>query len=121
MEVRFSAIDNRFSQVLSGASKIDIQDKDVSQDVLTSSLTAPTVVAGRAEPTPDRASLAPCPVGLGTTLGGPAATVLPLSDSSPSRLSFAHLLVTLRVLKSSGGVRARCISGFAAWKSSLFQ
>ena len=55
LEVRFSSMDNRFSQVLSWTSKDDVQDKDVSQDVLASSLPAPTVVAGCAEPMPDRA------------------------------------------------------------------
>ena len=112
LEVRFSSVNNRFSQVLSGTSKVDNQDNDVSQDVLTSSFAAPMVVSGRAEPTPDRAPLAPCLVGLGTTLGGPAATVSPLGDSSPSHLSFADLLVTLRVLESSGGYLP---DSFLAW------
>ena len=98
-EVRFSNIDNRFSQVLSGTSSVAIQDEHVSQDVLTPSFTAPTVVAGCAEPTPDRASSARCRVILGTTLGGPAATVSPTGDSSPSRLSLTNLMVTLRVLE----------------------
>ena len=86
---------------MSEASKV-VQDNDLSQDVLTSSLPAPSVVAGCAEPTPDRAPLAPCLVGLGTTLGGPAATVLPTGGSSPSHLSFEDLLVTLRVSRLRG-------------------
>ena len=87
---------------MSEASKV-VQDKDVSQVVLTVSLPAPSVVAGHAETTPNRAPLVPCLVGLGTTLGGLAATVLPTDCSPPSRLFFESPLFTLRLLKSSGG------------------
>ena len=55
---------------------------DVSQDVLTFPFSAPSVVAGRSEPTPDRAPFAPCSDRLGTTLGGLAA-VYALTGSSP--------------------------------------
>ena len=85
---------------MSDASKVD---SGINLDVLTIPFPAPSVVAGRAEPTPDRAPLAPCLISLGTTLGGPAATVRPMGDSSPSCLPFEDLLVTLRVLESSGG------------------
>ena len=120
LKVRFSNI-NRFSQVLSGTSSVASQDINVCQDVLTPSLPALTVVAGCAEPAPDRGPSASCSVCLGTTLGGPIATVSPTGTSSPSRLSFANLLVMLRVVESSGGVCARHISGVVAWKSCLFR
>ena len=100
--------------MLSGTSSVTSQDIHVIQDVLTHSFLAPLVVVRRAEPMPDRAPSAPCSVGLGITLGGPTATVSPTGISSPSHLSFADLLVMLRVLESSGGVCARCISGVVA-------
>ena len=71
---------------------------DVSQDV-----SAPSAVAGRSELMPDRAPLTPYTGGLGTTLGGPAAVDATTGSSSVSRLSFEDLLVTIRVLESSGG------------------
>ena len=106
LEARFTSLDNRFSHVTSDASKVDdviSGSNDVSQDVLTVPFAAPSIVAGRCEPTPDRAPFAPCSVGLGTTLGGPVTIEAPTSGSPQSCLSFEDALITLRVLESLGG------------------
>ena len=104
---RFSTIDSKFSQVMSAsASKVDDNVpvcSDVSLDVLTPSISAPSAVAGRSEPTPDGAPLAPYTGSLGTTLGGLAAVDVPTGGSSLSRLSFEDLMVAVRVSELSGG------------------
>ena len=68
------------------------------------SFSAPSVVAGRGEPTSDGAPLVPYPDGLGAYPGGPTATVAPSGATSPPRISFSDLLTTIRVLESSGRI-----------------
>ena len=72
LEGRFSSIDERFSQVLSGSSsKVhDSRDNVSRQDLLNRSFTAPSPVAMRSEHSPDRALSASSTGDLGTTLGG---------------------------------------------------
>ena len=72
LEARFTSVDNRFNQVFSDASKVDIvHSSDVSQDVLIVPLAALSIVDGRSESTPDRSLLAPCSGSLRSTLGRP--------------------------------------------------
>ena len=72
-EGRFTSIDNRFSQVMSDSASNVVNVVTVSQDVITMSFSASSIVAGCSDPTPDRAPFAPYTGGLGTTRGGPAA------------------------------------------------
>ena len=78
LESRFCYINN----------KID----NLSQDVHNHSLTAPTVVAGRAEPMPDRPSLAPYSDCLEGNLGGPAASEASTGVDSPTHIEFGVFL-----------------------------
>ena len=104
LEARFTPVDNRFSQVMSDASKVDdVHSGDVSQDVLTVPFAVPSVVAGRSQLVTDRAPFAQCSVGLGITLGGLVTIDEFAGNSSSSRLSFEDLFFTLRVLELSGG------------------
>ena len=52
------------------------------------SLSAPSVVAGHAEPTPNRPPLAPYTDGLGVNLGGPAASEAPKGVDSLPHITF---------------------------------
>ena len=65
---------------------------------------APLVVAGRAELTPDGAPLVLYLDSLGAYPGGLAATVAPSGATPPPRISFSDLLTTIRVLESSGRI-----------------
>ena len=76
---------------------------NISQDVLTVSFSAPSIVARCSEPTPGRVPFARYTGSMGTTLGGPGAIDVPTGDSPQSYLSFEDLLVIVRVLESSGG------------------
>ena len=89
LESRFSDIDNKLN--------------NLSQDVHNRSLAAPTVVARRAEPTPDRPSLAPYSDGLEGNLGGPAASVAPTGVDSPSQIEFGVFLARVRELEMQHG------------------
>ena len=82
LESRFSDINN----------KIDI----ISQDVHNRSLTAPSVVAGHVEPTPDRPSLAPYSYSLERNLGGPAASEAPTGVDSSTQIEFGVFLARVR-------------------------
>ena len=55
-----------------------------------SSLSAPSVVAGRAEPTPNRPSLAPYTDGLEGNLGGSAASEPPTGVDSLTLIVFGE-------------------------------
>ena len=79
----------------------NISDQDVSN---MPSFSAPSVVAGRAEPTPDGAPLVLYPDGLRAYRGVLAATVAPSSATSPPRISFSDPLMTVRVLESSSRI-----------------
>ena len=54
------------------------------------SLSAPSVVAGCAEPVPDRPSLAPYTDGLEGNLGGPAASEAPTGVDSLTLIVFGE-------------------------------
>ena len=54
------------------------------------SLSAPSVVAGHSEPTPDRPSLAPYTDGLEVNLGGPAASEPPTGVDSLTLIVFGE-------------------------------
>ena len=82
LESRFSDINNKLH--------------NLSQDVHNRFLAAPTVVAGRAEATPDRPSLAPYLGGLEGNLGGPAASEAPTGVDSPSQIEFVVFLARVR-------------------------
>ena len=91
---------------VSAAHVAEPSDRDMSaQDVANvSSLAAPLVVAGCAEPTPDGVPSVLYADGLGTYPGGPAATVAPTGATSPPHVSFKDLLTTVRVLENSGRI-----------------
>ena len=76
---------------------------NISQDVFNRSLSAPTVVARCADPTPDRPSLAPYTDGLEGNLGGPAASEAPTSMDSPSQIEFGEFLARVRELEGQYG------------------
>ena len=92
LESRFSDINN----------KID----NLSQDVDNRSLAAPSAVAGRAEPTPDKPSLAPYSDGLEGNLGGPVASEAPTGVDSPTQIEFGVFLARVR------GVSTRLFTRF---------
>ena len=103
LEAHLTSIDRKFSQViLSSASDVTNNRDNVSQDVLNPSFSAPSAVARRSEPTPDRAPSVSFTGDLGTILGGPAAADAPSGGSSLPRLSFEDLLFTIRFFESSG-------------------
>ena len=54
------------------------------------SLSAPSVVAGRTDPTPDRPPFAPYSDGLGGNLGGPAASEAPKGVYSLTHIEFGE-------------------------------
>ena len=89
LESRFSDIDNKLH--------------NLSQDVHNCSLAAPTVVAGHAEPTPDRPSLAPYSDGVEGNLGGPAASEALTGVDSPSQIEFGVFLARVRELEMQHG------------------
>ena len=76
---------------------------NLSQDVHNCSLTAPSVVAWRAEPKPDRPSLAPYSDGLEGNLGGPAASEVPTGMDSPTQIEFGVFLARVRELEFQHG------------------
>ena len=114
LEARFSNIDSKFSQVMSAsASKvgdgIPVSD-DVSQDVLTPSISAPSAVTRSFCAYTRQGSLGTAP---GAILGWPAAV-----GSSLSILFFEDLMVTVRVIKLSGGCVPDSYLDCAAWSFS---
>ena len=81
LEGRFTAIDEKFSRVMSSSSSKVPDDRiNVSQDVIEHSLAAPSPVAICTEHPPDKAPFVSYTDDLGTTLGGPAAASAPFSD-----------------------------------------
>ena len=100
LEVRFSSIDQHFSQVISSCASFDSHSRvGVScQDVIFNhSLAAPTPVAVRSEHPPGRAPSVSYSDDLGTTLGEPAAVSASLDATSLPRMSFADLMMTVRL------------------------
>ena len=64
---------------------------------------APYVVAGRAEPTPDKVPHCPYSDGRGSTLGGPAAALAPSGADSLTHVSFESLIDRVRELEQHFG------------------
>ena len=81
LESRFSDVNNKIGTL--------------SQNVHNHSLTAPSVVARCAEPTPDRPSLAPYSDGLEGNLGEPAASEAPTGVDSPTQIECGVFLATV--------------------------
>ena len=105
LEAHFASTGSRISQgIASSAVVSDSVSRNVSQDVLTlPSFPAPSAVAGRTEPTPDRVPCASYTGNLGNNLGGPAATDAPAVGSSLPRVSFEKLVAKVKVLRSARG------------------
>ena len=76
---------------------------NLSQDVHNRSLTALTVVARRADPTPDRPSLALNSDGLEGNLGVPAASEAPTVVDYPTHIEFGVFLARVRELEFQHG------------------
>ena len=84
-------------------SAIDSRIDDNSQGVSNSSFPAPTVVARRNKPTPDRTPLAAYTDILGANLGGPAATEASTDVGFPTQMLFGEVLARIRDLKIKFG------------------
>ena len=67
------------------------------------SFTVSSLVAGHAEPTPDRPPLVPYADGLGGNLGGPAAPEAPRGVDSHSQIEFGEFLARVRDLEHQHG------------------
>ena len=100
LEVRFSSIDERFSQVIGSSTSNDNVNRPIvsSQDVINPSFTAPSPVAVHP---PAQASHVPCSDGLGKFHEGPAAVRSPVGVSSLNQLAFSDLVDRVRVYESS--------------------
>ena len=102
LEVRFSSIDERFSQVISSSSNTnDNKPVVTSQDVTNPSFPASAPVALRYEHPAARAPYVPYSDGLGKSRIGPAAM---RSVISLHKLAFSDLIDRVRVYESSMGV-----------------
>ena len=75
---------------------------EISQD-FNHSLSAPTVVAERNEPTPNRTPLSAYSDVLGANLGGPAATEASSDIGFPSQMLFGEFLARIRDLECKFG------------------
>ena len=105
LEVRFSSIDKRLSQVTSSSSKPNDNRTFVSsQDVTNPSFTAPALVAVRYEHLSARAPYAPYPDGLGKSCNRPATVKSPVGVTSLPILSFSDLIDKVKAYESSMGV-----------------
>ena len=103
LEVRFSSIDERFSQVIGSSSNANDNRPIVSSQYVTNpSIPAPTPVAVRYEHPPARAPYAPFSDGLGKSREGPAALRPPVGVTSLPKLAFSNLID--RVYESSMGI-----------------
>ena len=78
----------------------------LSQDVTKSndaSFSAPSAVAGRAEPPPNKVPHCSYSDGRGSTLGGPAAALAASGADSPTHISFESLISRVRELETYFG------------------
>ena len=130
LEAHFANVEHRVNEVASSrdlpstlaahvaelSSDRDVSDQDLTN--LTPSFSAPRVVAGCSEPTPDGVPSAPYSGGLGTYPGGPPATDALSGATSLPLISFESLLTAVRVLESSGRVPDSFLE--ALWGSVVF-
>ena len=68
--------------------RIQFSDINISTGNICQDVSAPPVVAGRSEPTPDKPPFAQYSDGLGGNLGGPAASEAPKGVYSLTHIKF---------------------------------